>query len=119
MIGGVSDPAALRELGDDIASLARETPGVAGVYARPGLGQLTRLVREGIDVVRGSGSDGRVSVVGITVGATSTVVEVDVAVLAGHAAPAVARAVASLATSLVAEAGLPRAAVDVRVVAFN
>lgn len=108
-----------RRLADEICAAARATPGVANVYARPGIGQLSRIVREGMSVVSGSGSDGSVSPVGVQVDDGSTRVEFDVALDPGQVGPAVARAVASAARAAVAASGFPPAVVDVRVVSLG
>ncbi|MBF4577132.1 hypothetical protein [Frondihabitans sp. VKM Ac-2883] len=108
-----------RSLADAILALARATPGVAGVYARPGIGQLSRIVREGVAVVSGSGSDGSVSPIDVHVTDESTRIEFDVALAPGQVGPAVARAVAAAARTAAAASGFPPAVVDVRVVSLG
>lgn len=114
----------LRRLADDILALALATPGVAAVHPRPGMGQLTRIVREGLSVVsawRASTpvSDGSVSPIDVVVAEGETRIEFDVAVVPGRVGPVVARAVAAAARSVVGQTGLPPAVVDVRVVSLG
>jgi hypothetical protein len=115
-VSDVDDATRLRILADDLGQVATAVPGVVRVQPRPGVGRFARRILTGLSA--GSGAPSAPDVA-LTVGGTSTLVELDVVVDGAYSAPLVVRELAGAILLRLEFEHLPAAQVDVRIVAVS